>query len=415
MFGTYPLNVSVSSTGAAANGNSSSPAVSGDNRKTRFAAFQSDASNLVAGDTNNATDIFRWSRPSGSEGLRLPAGSGSLALVSVPDSGGLANGASRSPSLDGSVQKGSHCVAFESDASNMAPGDADTTTDVFVRDLSAGKTYLVSRGISAPAGDADIDGACKNVAFASSGSVFIAGVKSGAVKRVGPGSDPDYALDGRAIAWDQGPNVAFMRDGKKTVVGPGSNPTVTDAERLHNMTVPNWGVSFDTPAKLSSADHNDGIDTYLKVFGPKGGAKRTDLITFAQPQVDFAPAGDNYNGGITAYGTNRGILTYVHADKTATDAYYWNQHTGNADDIAHAATSADGTPGITEMVTSARANFVAFTSPFAGDQSVPFTGQIGRDRGSKLPGGLSLPKTLDQLFSPFTNVYFKMLVDGEAA
>ena len=38
----------------------------------------------------------------------------------------------------------------------------------------------------------------------------------------------------------------FVRDGKKSVVGPGSNPTVTDAERLHGK-VSNWGVSFDTP------------------------------------------------------------------------------------------------------------------------------------------------------------------------
>ena len=56
MFGTYPLDISVGPNGAPANGSSSAPAVSGDNRKTRLAAFQSDASNLVAGDTNGATD-----------------------------------------------------------------------------------------------------------------------------------------------------------------------------------------------------------------------------------------------------------------------------------------------------------------------------------------------------------------------
>jgi hypothetical protein len=122
--------------------------------------------------------------------------------------------------------------------------------------------------------------------------------------------------------------------------------------------------------------------------------------------VHFDGRGDNYNGGITAYGTNRGILTFVHKDATATDAYYWNQHTGNADDTAHAATLSTGDAGITQMVTSARANFIAFTSPFTADMSLPFTGIREHGRGPIL--------SLDSLFAPTTNVYFKMLVDGEA-
>src|SRR4051794_12204626 len=414
MFGTYPLNISATPSGAVANGNSSAPTLSGDNRKTRYAAYQSDASNLVAGDGNGVTDVFMWSRPKGREGLTLPKGSGSLQRVSITSTGGEANGASRNPSLDGSNQKLAHSVAFESDASNMAAGDADAATDIFVRDFKAGKTVLVSRGVSAPATDPSIAGDCSKVAYVAGGKVLVQGVKAGAAKSLGAGSNPDYALDGRAIAWEQGNNVAFVRDGKKSVVGPGSNPTVTDAERLHNMKTPNWGVSFDSPAKLSRKDSNPGIDLYLRVYGPKGGPKRTDLITFAQPQVDFAPKGDNYNAGITAYGTNRGILDYVHKDARATDAYYWNQHTGNADDVAHAATAPDGTAGITQMVLSTRANFVAFTSAFAGDMSIPWTGALGNNHGSKLPRGIDVPTSLAALFSPYSSVYFKMLVDGEA-
>ena len=403
MFGTYPLNISVAPNGAPANGNSSAPAVSGDNRKTRLAAFQSDATNLVAGDTNGATDVFVWSRPKGHQGLSLPKGSGSLQRVSVANDGSQANGASRSPSVDGSVTKLPHCVAFESDASNLASGDADTVTDVFVRDLRTNKTTLVSRGVTGPATDPSIAGDCSKVAFAANGQVLVAGVNGGKVAALGGGSNPDYSLDGRAVAWQQGGSIAFVRDGKKAIVGPGSNPTVSDAERGHGMTVPNWGVSFDTSAKLSSKDSNPGVDTYLRVYGPNGGAKRTDLVTFAQPKVDFSPAGNNYNGGITAYGTNRGILTFVHQDDTATDAYYWNQHTGNADDIAHAPTL-NGAPGITEMVTSARANFVAFSSSFIGDMAFPVT-----HRKSSVPLG-----DLNSVFSGFQSVYFKMLVDGEA-
>jgi len=414
MFGTYPLNISATPSGTIANGSSSAATLSGDNRKTRYAAYQSDASNLVAGDANGVTDVFMWSRPKGSQGLTLPAGSGSLARVSVTSAGGEANGASRSPSLDGSNQKLSHCVAFESDATNMAPGDTDTVTDIFVRDFKSGKTVLVSRAVAGPATDPSIAGDCSKVAYVSGNQILVQGVTAGAPKSIGAGRNPDYALDGRAVAFEQGPNVAFVRDGKKSVVGPGNNPTVTDAERLHNMKTPNWGVSFNSPAKLSSKDSNPGTDLYLRVYGPKGGPKRTDLITYAQPKVDFAPRGDNYNAGITAYGTNRGILDYVHVDDRATDAYYWNQHTGNADDVAHAATLPDGSPGISQMILSARANFIAFTSAFAGDMSIPWNGSLGNNHGSKLPRGISLPTSMASIFSPYTSVYFKMLVDGEA-
>ncbi|HEX4719008.1 MAG TPA: hypothetical protein VH300_10795 [Thermoleophilaceae bacterium] len=405
MFGTYPLNISVAPNGAPANGDSSAPAISGDNRKTRLAAFQSDASNLVGGDTNGVTDVFVWFRPKGHQGLSLPRGAGSLQRVSVASDGAQANGPSRSPSLDGSVTKVPHCVAFESDASNLAAGDNDPATDIFVRDLRSQKTVLVSRGVAAPATDPSIAGDCSRVAFVANGQVLVAPVKGGKTTSLGAGSNPDFSLDGRAIAWQQGPNVALIRDGKKSVVGPGENPTVTDAERLHGQKVPSWGVSFDTPVALSGKDSNPGIDTYLRVFGPKGGAKRTDLITYAESKVHFDGSGDNHNGGITAYGTNRGIITFIHSGGTSTDTYYWNQHSGNADDTAHAA-ALNGQPGISEMVTSARANFIAFSSSFTGDMALPF----GSGRGRVLPGVGSV----ESLFAPVKSVYFKMLVDGEA-
>lgn len=404
IFGTYPLDISVAPNGAPGNGSSSAPAVSGDNRKTRLAAFQSDASNLVAGDTNGATDVFVWFRPKGRAGITLAKGAGSLQRVSVASNGAQANGPSRSPSLDGSVTKVPHCVAFESDASNLAPGDGDTVTDVFVRDLRANRTFLVSRGISAPATDPSIAGDCSRVAFVANGQVLVAPVRGGKITALGAGSNPDFSRDGRAVTWQNNGTVMLVRDGKKSVVGPGENPTVTDAERLHGMTAPRWGVSFDTPTALSSDDRNPGIDTYLRVFGPSGGAQRTDLVSYADSKVHFDGAGDNYNGGITVYGTTRGIITFVHTEGSDTDAYYWNQHSGNADDTAHSA-ALDGNAGISQMVTSARANFIAFTSAFSGDMSRPFSASPLSSRVPAVP--------IASFFEPASQVYFKELVDGE--
>src|SRR4051794_2682734 len=91
-FGTDPINISHTPSGKQANGDSGSPAISGDNRKTRFVAFYSDATNLVGGDSNGKRDIFLWSRPKGPKGLRLPHGSGSVKRVSVNSTGKQANG-----------------------------------------------------------------------------------------------------------------------------------------------------------------------------------------------------------------------------------------------------------------------------------------------------------------------------------
>lgn len=408
IFGTDPLNISVTPTGGEANGSSGGPAVSGDNRKTRLAAFHSDASNLVGGDTNGVTDVFVWSRPRGGQGISLPRGSGSLQRVSVTGSGGQANGASSNPSLDGSITSAPHCVAFQSTASNLAAGDRDATSDVFVRDLRSRKTLLVSRGISAAATNPSIAGSCRNVAFEAGGRVLVAAVNGGKVRSVGAGHNPDYSLDGSAVTWEKGAGVAFTRNGKtSTVAASGQNPTVSDAERLHGSKSSYWGVSFETRSALSGRDHNPGYDMYMRVLGSSGGAKRTDLIS-APARGAGSLGGDNFNGGITAYAPNRGILTFTNTLGDATTMYYRNNNSGNIDDLAHSA-ALNGEPGISEVQTSARANFIAFSSAYTGSLASPFSGiKACRRRCDLVP----LP-TLDSLFSPNRNIYFKHLIDGE--
>ncbi|MCK6445588.1 MAG: calcium-binding protein [Planctomycetes bacterium] len=92
----------------------------------RFVAYQSGATNLVAGDTNGKDDIFV-------RDLVLDV----TTLVSVGLGGTSANGTSRNPSLS---QDGLR-IAFESDASNLVAG---APGGIFVRDLLAGTTRFVS-------------------------------------------------------------------------------------------------------------------------------------------------------------------------------------------------------------------------------------------------------------------------------
>ncbi len=127
------VRVSVAGTGTAAHSADSfapmpeSPAaVSSDGN---LVAFASDSSNLVPGDTNAASDIFIRNRATGATDR-----------VSVASDGGQPNGASLWPAMSGDGR----FVVFESDASNLVPGDTNGEMDVFVRDRLKNETRRLS-------------------------------------------------------------------------------------------------------------------------------------------------------------------------------------------------------------------------------------------------------------------------------
>ncbi|MEA2293787.1 MAG: hypothetical protein QOE86_1426 [Solirubrobacteraceae bacterium] len=111
--------------GSPANGPSTVPALSGDGRQV---AFVSGATNLVAGDTNGADDIF----------VRT---AGTLARVSVAADGAQADG----PSAEPDISEDGRFIAFSSLATNLVPGDANGQSDVFVKDRLTGAIRLVSQ------------------------------------------------------------------------------------------------------------------------------------------------------------------------------------------------------------------------------------------------------------------------------
>ncbi len=95
------------------------PSISGDGR---YVAFYSEAADLVAGDSNGASDIIVHDRQSGA-----------TTRVSVANAGTEGNGDSFRPALsaDGRI------VAFDSNATNLVDGDSNRFSDVFARDLTA--------------------------------------------------------------------------------------------------------------------------------------------------------------------------------------------------------------------------------------------------------------------------------------
>jgi Tol biopolymer transport system component len=102
------------------------PSISSDGR---YVAFQSYATNLVQGDTNNASDIFVHDLKTGK-----------TERVSVASNGKQGNDASDTPAISGNGRY----VAFWSMATNLVHGDTNGLPDVFVHDRVTGKTERVS-------------------------------------------------------------------------------------------------------------------------------------------------------------------------------------------------------------------------------------------------------------------------------
>jgi uncharacterized repeat protein (TIGR01451 family) len=203
--------VSVSSRGRQGEGFSSSPDISADGR---FVAFESDAANLVRGDRNNITDVFRHDRETGE-----------TILVSVSSDEQQGDASSHAPAISGDGR----FIVFHAN-SPLVPEDTNENTDVYVRDVQTGTTVLVSVALDGTAGNnssfiQDISGDGRFVAFVSSATnliandangstadVYVRDLQIGATELVSVGTDgtqaeigffdvPAISADGRFVAF----------------------------------------------------------------------------------------------------------------------------------------------------------------------------------------------------------------------
>ncbi|MBI5716842.1 MAG: PD40 domain-containing protein [Burkholderiales bacterium] len=137
--------ISTDAAGNPGNGDSFAPAISRDGLTV---AFESYATNLVAGDTNGVRDVFVWS----SAGGTLTVG---VTRASVAPGGVQGNAAS----YDATLSADGRVVVFSSDAGNLVAGTTVSGTNAYRRDLQAGTTTLVSRGLD----DTGVGGALPSV------------------------------------------------------------------------------------------------------------------------------------------------------------------------------------------------------------------------------------------------------------
>jgi Tol biopolymer transport system component len=158
--------VSVSGSGIQGDDGSIIPSISSDGR---YVAFESAATNLAPGDTNGISDIFVYDRQTDT-----------IERVSVDGSGIQGNANSRDPA----ISSDGRYVTFMSDATNLAPGDTNGVSDIFVYDRQTGTIGRVSvdgSGIQGNGGSRDpsISSDGRYVTFRSAASNLVAGDTNG--------------------------------------------------------------------------------------------------------------------------------------------------------------------------------------------------------------------------------------------
>ncbi|BCY09708.1 hypothetical protein L3i22_047960 [Actinoplanes sp. L3-i22] len=217
--------VSVSATGAQSDDSSGLPAISGDGGSV---SFTSGADNLVAGDTNDQSDIF----------VRDLQGS-TTERVSVATGGGQGSNQSASRT---SMSTDGRYVAFESEAPDLVAADTNGAGDVFVRDRQSATTVRVSVATGGAQADADSGGpsisddgryvvfptAATNLVAADTNGVvdiFLRDRQAGTTERVsvtGAGAEGNGDSDPGFISGD-GHHVAFSSSASNLVAGDTNN------------------------------------------------------------------------------------------------------------------------------------------------------------------------------------------------
>ncbi len=234
--------VSVGPGGRQANGPSGAPAISADGHVVSFASA---ADNLVSRDSNHVRDVFvRDSRRHRTE------------IVSVSSTHHQQDRAVAAPFQQVSdLSADGRYVVFDSDATNLVPGDANRRTDVFVRDRLKRLTRLESENSAGFQGDNDsflpaITPNARLIAFASFASNLV-GVDA-------PGQDT-FVRDARAnrIALiDVG--ASGQRRGPERRHQLLERPSVSDGGRI--------GVFTSTANGLVPGDHNGLADVFVRIL-----------------------------------------------------------------------------------------------------------------------------------------------------
>jgi hypothetical protein len=378
-----------------ANGPSRGGSFSQDGRKVDYYAFTSMASNLVPGDTNGRQDVFVLHRGSSPSAL-----GGDIERVSVSTGGQQGNGDSSNPSVDGDSNHTPHCVAFQSNSTNLAPGATSGASHVFVRNLRSRRTTLVSAGQDG-ATDPVIDGECQFVTYDQNGVVFLRDLVAGRTYGIAHGVQPDQETDGKGVAYVRNGQVYYQAFQKVYNHG---HPKVVERGGERLVSAGAHGAGDGASAHPSVSDNGDYVafeststnlcENLCRGVSHDDNGSVSDV--FRRTMSSHAMAMASYSAGVKAQGNGpsndpviSGSGVFIAFDSAATnlrpsysirdidpngsvrDIYLWNSPPGKRGAGNVSRESRPGPKGSfngpsTEPALSSHGNFVAFQSSEVG-------------------------------------------------
>ncbi len=298
--------------GGVPNGPSRNPTISKDQRIARVTAFESDASNIVRGDTNGVTDVFmvKRSRPWRSNGTSW--NTSRAKLISRGMGGRPANGASYQPSVDGSERTKPRCIAFASEASNLVRGDTNGVADIFVKNLRNGKIRRISVGpggaqSNGPSSEPVVSGNCKRIAFTSTATNLAMTSRKRA--RSAPTMDANDRSQVYVVVGTGRPLLVSSSNSGSAGNGNSGEPAIA----INGSVV---AFTSDADNLAGGGDHNGKSDVYVKemrgrtrtrtVGGLRAVTKRTRLVSQRGGRSGNGPSASpavNNDGEFIAYET----------------------------------------------------------------------------------------------------------------
>jgi Tol biopolymer transport system component len=323
--------VSVRSNENQANGSSTEPVIS---RDGRFVVFSSEATNLVIGDTNEATDVFVRDR-------RL----GTTKRVSVRSNETQGNGGSQHAAISSSGR----FVVFDSSASNLVVGDGNNQIDVFVRDLELGTTRLLSVRTNGNQGngasyDPSISGNGRFAVFTSESSNLV-------------GSDTNDRRDVFLRNLRQGTTVRVSLSSREAQGDENSQDTVISADG-------DSIVFLSSATNLVPHDINGLTDVFVRAR--VGGTTRRISVSSSDVEAD----GDSDSPTVSAKGRfvafQSQATNLVAGDgNPISDVFLRDRQTNTTRRVSLSTAGAEGDNGSNDPSISANGRYVAFSSDAA--------------------------------------------------
>ncbi len=317
------LLLSRDAAGLPANAPARNPVISQDKRFGRVVAFESAATNLVAG-AGAFANVYLVGRAQGHGDNGTPWRFGAVARASRGIGGRPANGPSFGASLGGTSRVAPRCVGFVSEASNLVRGDTNGTPDAFVHDLRTDRTIRVSvdsrgRQSRGTVSEVAVNGLCTRVAFVSDGGDLALtrtrnrSWRSAVTSRSPAGRRQVYL---RAIGGSKGIDRAlrgltFLASATARRPGDGDSYDVA-------YSVNGRALTFASEASnLAPGDRNGVADVYQRVMVRSYGApinrRRAQHLRMSTRLISRADSGGAGSGPSTRPATNvdGSVVAYV--------------------------------------------------------------------------------------------------------